>query len=126
MHISFRKMAATDRESVIDLFNYYVENSFAAFPEMTVPYDLFNTLFSPSRTDLQLVACNGAEALIGFGMLHPYKPFSSFAKTAEIVCFIAPDNTRRGVGASLYGNLMDSAKTHGITTILACPPSSAS
>ena len=26
-----------DRKSIIDLFNYYVENSFAAYPETRLP-----------------------------------------------------------------------------------------
>ena len=34
-----------DREAVVDLFNYYVENSFAAFPQEKVPYAFFDVVW---------------------------------------------------------------------------------
>ena len=37
MQIRFDRMAEGDRAAVIDLFNHYVENSFAAYPEEKVP-----------------------------------------------------------------------------------------
>ena|GEM_PF-6174187 len=36
MDYSFRKARDGDMEAVIDIFNYYVTNSFAAFPERKV------------------------------------------------------------------------------------------
>jgi L-amino acid N-acyltransferase YncA len=30
-----------DRKSIIDIFNYYVENSYAAYPETKLPYEAF-------------------------------------------------------------------------------------
>ena len=42
MKIRFEKMGEGDREAVIDLFNYYIENSFAAYPDKKVSYGLFD------------------------------------------------------------------------------------
>ncbi|MHB8052899.1 MAG: hypothetical protein ACYDEZ_06390 [Methanoregula sp.] len=38
---TFSPITDTDREPIIDLFNYYIEHSFAAYPEEKVPYDFF-------------------------------------------------------------------------------------
>ena len=34
-----------DREAVVDLFNYYVENSFAAFPQEKLPCAFFDAVW---------------------------------------------------------------------------------
>ncbi|MHB8788795.1 MAG: hypothetical protein ACYDBT_02825 [Desulfobulbaceae bacterium] len=41
MEYTIRPMAKEDREPLIDIFNYYVENSFAAYPEHKLPYQAF-------------------------------------------------------------------------------------
>ncbi|HQP12426.1 MAG TPA: hypothetical protein PK470_06655 [Candidatus Omnitrophota bacterium] len=46
MKISLAPMSRDDRESVVDIFNYYVENSFSAYPEKKVPYEFFDTLWA--------------------------------------------------------------------------------
>ena len=41
MGYKFSPISSEDREAVIDTFNYYIENSFAAYPETRVPYEFF-------------------------------------------------------------------------------------
>ena len=38
----FDFMAEQYEKGVIDIFNYYVENSFATYPELKLPYEFFN------------------------------------------------------------------------------------
>jgi phosphinothricin acetyltransferase len=44
MEYDFFPLSSNDREEVIDIFNYYVENSFAAYPERRVHYEFFDIL----------------------------------------------------------------------------------
>lgn len=39
-------MSVIDRESVMDIFNYYIENSFSAYPERKLPYEFFDTFLN--------------------------------------------------------------------------------
>ncbi len=41
MGYSISPMAAEDRKPIIDIFNDYVENSFAAYIESKLPYQAF-------------------------------------------------------------------------------------
>ena len=44
MEYSIRPITSEDCEAIMDICNYYVENSFAAYPEKKLPYqaiDLF-------------------------------------------------------------------------------------
>ncbi len=40
MNTNLTPITSDDREQIIDIFNYYVENSFAAHPEQKVPFDV--------------------------------------------------------------------------------------
>lgn len=109
----------SDQKPVIDLFNYYVEKSYAAYPEQRVPYEFF-TLFMNACKDYPSVAIRGAGgALIGFGMLHSHNPLPAFSHTAEITYFIQPEMTGRGLGSEMLAYLEAEGKKRGISRILA-------
>jgi L-amino acid N-acyltransferase YncA len=40
MDYSMSPISNEDREPIIDIFNYYVENSFAAYPETKLSYEM--------------------------------------------------------------------------------------
>ena len=44
MEYSIDSMSNDDRESIMDIFNYYVENTFAAYPENKLPYQEFDKI----------------------------------------------------------------------------------
>lgn len=94
-----------DRKAVIDIFNHYVKNTFAAYPEEAVPYQSFELLRSTAEGYPFLVA-RDEKAALGFAMLRPYSPFAAFSGTAEVSCFVAPDQTGKGIGSQLYHRLL--------------------
>jgi phosphinothricin acetyltransferase len=112
-------MEESDREPVIDLFNYYIRNSFAAYPEEPVSYGFFDHFLKTTRNYPSAVARDRDGKLAGFGMLRPYNPMPVFARTAEITYFLRPDCTGRGLGTSILTQLEAEGKDRGIATILA-------
>ena len=40
--INFEKLDIVHKKEVMDIYNYYAENSFAAYPEQKLPYEFFN------------------------------------------------------------------------------------
>jgi L-amino acid N-acyltransferase YncA len=108
-----------DGNAVIDLFNYYIENTFAAYPETKVPYQFF-TIFQQAYAGYPAVAVKDpAGSLVGFGMLRPHNPMPAFRHTAEITYFIRPELTGKGLGSKILSSLETAGKSQGITTILA-------
>jgi phosphinothricin acetyltransferase len=121
MQIRFEKLGEGDREAVIDLFNYYIENSFAAYPEKKVSYGLFDQFLAltegyPAFTmrDEEQV-----DRIVGFAFLRPYYPLSEFQRAAEITYFIEPGYTGQGIGSRILERITGEAKRKGIDTILA-------
>lgn len=119
MDVRLEPLASRHRAPVIDIFNYYIETSFAAYPDRKVPYEFFDRLLLSLEGYPAFVAEDENNKVLGFGMLRAFLPFSVFSKTAEISYFIRPEATRKGVGDKLLTTLIQKADTRGIKTILA-------
>ncbi len=108
-----------DGNAIIDIFNYYAENSFAAYPECGVPYELFKLFLDMAQGYPFLVAKDGHGRVLGFGFLHPHNHMPVFSLVAEITYFIAPEHIGQGIGSQILERLLDWARENGITSILA-------
>jgi phosphinothricin acetyltransferase len=95
-----------------------VKNTFAAYPEEAVPYQSFELLRSTAEGYPFLVA-RDEKAALGFAMLRPYSPFAAFSGTAEVSCFVASEQTGKGIGSQLYHRLLHEGREMGLRTILA-------
>jgi L-amino acid N-acyltransferase YncA len=121
MKIRFEKMGEGDREAVIDLFNYYIENSFAAYPEKKVPYGLFDKFLKVTEGYPAFTVRDGEceDRLVGFAFLRPYHPLDTFLRAAEITYFLEPRHTGKGIGSKILERITGEARGKGIDTILA-------
>ncbi|HMK49747.1 MAG TPA: GNAT family N-acetyltransferase [Thermodesulfovibrionales bacterium] len=119
MDVRITPLSKDDREGVIDIFNHYVENSFAAYPEHKMPYQFFDSILEMSEGYPAVSVKDEGGNILGFGMLRAYSPFPTFSQTAEITYFIKPGYTGRGIGKRMLHSLIEQAKEKGITSILA-------
>ena len=110
--------SADDGTQIIDIFNHYIENSFAAYPENPVPYEFFGVFLNMAQGYPFLVAKDGNGKVLGFCLLRPHSPMPAFSRTAEITCFIAPEHTGQGIGSRMLESLLIEARVKGITSIL--------
>jgi len=109
----------SDREAVIDLFNHYIEHSFAAYPQEPVPYEFFRVLQEVMGGYPAIAARDRSGTLVGFGFLHPHNPMPTFAHTAEVTYFIRPECTGKGIGSRMLARLEAEGKGLGISCLLA-------
>ena len=116
---SFGPILETDGKAVIDIFNYYVRNTFAAYPEQEVPYEFFGMFLEICKNYPSVVVKDSEEQVAGFGMLRPHNPMPAFRHTAEITYFIRQGETGKGLGTKMLGFLETEGKRQGISTILA-------
>lgn len=119
MNYFINPLKSEDGKRVIDILNYYVENSFAAFPEITLPPQAFEMLMQMSNG---LPSCSISDAngyIIGFGLLRHHNNLPVFLKTAEITYFLDPNCTGKGLGKMMLEWLEDKGKNMKIENILA-------
>jgi phosphinothricin acetyltransferase len=119
MKYSIRPISNEDRESIIDIFNHYVANSFAAYPENKLTNQALDMLLQMSN-GFPTGAINDRNGkIVGFGMLRAHNPMPTFSQTAEVTYFMHPEHTGKGLGKMLLGSLERGAVEKGITNILA-------
>lgn len=116
--ITFENMSEKHRDGVMNIFNYYAENSFSAYPEKQLPIEFYGKFLEmtkgyPSFTILY------ENKIAGFCFLRAYNPFPAFKETAEITYFISKEYTGKGLGKAALDKLEAEAKNIGIKNILA-------
>jgi phosphinothricin acetyltransferase len=108
-----------DAREIMDIFNYYVEKSFAAYPEQRLPVQFFSMVRERSPDYPSVVVKDGNGAIAGFALLHAHNPFPTFSHTAEFTCFVRVGMTGQGLGSRMLHILEEEAKKQGISCILA-------
>lgn len=108
-----------DGHAAIDIFNHYIVNTFAAYPENAVPYEFFGLFMKMAEGYPFLAAKDNGGKLLGFGLLRPHNPIPAFSMTAEITCFLSPQCTGKGIGRSIVERLLSEARQIGLTNVMA-------
>jgi len=119
MDYHIRKVKGKDKEQIISIFNYYVENSYAAYPEHKVDLSFFDKLKELATGYPLYVIDTPKGEIVGFGLMRPYHSFETFRRTAKLTYFLHPAHTRKGLGTKLVSAFTKKAKEIGIDTLLA-------
>ena len=119
MTYNLERMSNHHRTEVIDIFNYYIANEFAAYPEEPVGYDLFDRFLEMTQGYPSVVVEDNSGAVVGFAFLRPYHLASTFRRTAMITYFIMPEHTGKGLGTRILERFVQEARAMAIETILA-------
>lgn len=118
MEYKFEPISSDDREQIVEIFNYYVENSFAACLETRAPPEFFDFMMENCRGYPAFTAKDADGKVLGFALLRPHSPMPVFSRAAEMGIFIHPECRGTGIGRSLVEILVNEAKKKDITTIL--------
>jgi L-amino acid N-acyltransferase YncA len=85
MDFILEQVSVEDGREIIDIFNHYVENNFAAFPESCLPYESFSLFLDMAKGYPFLVAKDGTGKVLGFGFLHPHNPIPAFLRLRRLL-----------------------------------------
>jgi phosphinothricin acetyltransferase len=108
------------RDAVIAILNHYIEETTAAYREEAVGPEFFPLLLEDSAAypAYAIVAEPGRE-VVGFCMLEPLMPISTFSEVAEVTYFLRPDRTGRGIGSLALERLEADAVARGVRRLVA-------
>ena len=118
MDYLIREVTDSDRKPVIDIFNYFIDNSMATYREKRVDDDFFDFFKDNAINDIFYVIEYKTD-IVGFGLIRTHRKADTFNRTCELTYFILPDYTRLGIGTKLLEILIDKAKQNGIDNLLA-------
>lgn len=116
----FERPSPAHRDAVIAILNHYIEETTAAYREEAVGPEFFPALLEDSEAypAYAIVAEPGRE-VVGFCMLEPLMPISTFSEVAEVTYFLRPDRTGQGIGGLALARLESDAAARGITKLVA-------
>jgi L-amino acid N-acyltransferase YncA len=113
-----------DLAAVAAIYNVEVETGVGTFDtEQKGPEHFAHRLEAAAPGDLFLVA-EEAGAVLGFAYSGPFRPRPAYAGTRESSVYLAPAARGRGVGRTLYGELLarlDAAGVHTVMAVVALP-----
>jgi len=116
--VTFEKLNERHKFDVMNILNYYVENSYAAYPEKELSDTFFESIINMTK-DYPAYVVKIDEKIVGFAFIRAYNSFSTFSETAEITYFIDKDYTGKGLGKMILDKIEEEAKAKGICNILA-------
>ena len=120
MDISFEKMEIHHSKEVIDIYNYYVENSTAAFPTVPQTEERCKLFLDIGKNyPVYVIKEKNKDKVIGFCFLGPYSLHDSFNKTAAVTYFIDHNYIGIGVGSQCLKRLELDAKSMKIDKLVA-------
>ncbi|AOT68975.1 GNAT family N-acetyltransferase [Geosporobacter ferrireducens] len=119
MNFTFENLKLEHQEAVVSILNYYIEETFAAYREEAVKNEHFLKFIDDSEVHCGYAIKNSQNGVVGFCLLEPYGSYSTFSEVAEIMYFIHPDYTGKGVGTLALEKLEVEAKKRGIKKLLA-------
>lgn len=119
MDYRIEPLVEADRFPVLDIFNYYVDNSFAAFPDQQAPPAFFDSILELALGYPALAARTGAGEVAGFAFLRAFLPFSTLRRTAQSSIFLAPGHAGKGLGTRLLAALVQGAVERDVDSLVA-------
>lgn len=117
MDIHFNKLTEKYKKETIDIFNYYIEHTTAAYRSEKVDYDFFSALVDENVVSAYAVM-NNSNDVIGFCMLEKYKNIQTFNELGDCMYFIKPEMTGKGVGREIVSLLENDAKRRGMKKVV--------
>ena len=114
-----RLATESDASGIAEVFNYYITNGFAAYPESPVDAQFLTRLRSLTGAYPIYVIESSEQTVVGFATIRPYHFADSLRRTAEVAYFILPGHTGHGLGSRVLAMLEADAKSSGVDTFLA-------
>jgi phosphinothricin acetyltransferase len=114
--VKIRYARLSDLPALVDIYNFYIENSHATFAEQPVTLEERQEWFlkykesGPYRC---LVAEEAGETL-GCAYSSIYRNHPAFRETVETSIYLSPKARGRGLGTKLYADLFDRLKDEPI------------
>lgn len=116
-----RAALETDLPQVVEIYNYYVQNTVITFDldkqklgDWVEKFRWLQGLQLPF-----LVAVSPSGTLLGFAYVAPWRQKAAYKRTVEDTIYLRPAATGKRIGSQLMSRLIDDSKAAGVKEIVA-------
>lgn len=109
---SLRAATSADAAGVVSVYNHFVLRSLATFEESELSaIEMATRIADVQASGLPwLVAIDDPNTVVGYAYASPWQSRVGYRFTVEVSVYVAPDQTNRGLGSSLYVRLFETLK----------------
>lgn len=119
MKITFEKLEKKYQKEIVDIFNYYIENTTAAYREEAVSKDFALNFLEGPDIFRSFVIKTVENKIVGFCLLEQHSANPVFSGVAEVMYFIHHKYTDKGIGSLALEKIEEEARKIGVKKLLA-------
>ncbi len=127
--LCIRQVEPRDYQSILDIYNHYIEHSHVTFdvePIALAERSEWFAMFAPAGRYRMFVAQLGS--VVGYACSTPFRPKEAYATSVETTVYVDPAHTGKGLGRRVYEPLLEALESedaHRAYAVIALPnPSS--
>ena len=113
-----RHVKITDAEQICNIYNHYVIHSTATFEEEEVTEDEMRIRIKQLTRRFPWLVYEVENELKGYAYATDWKPRTAYRYSAETTVYVKPDSIGKGIGATLYQQLISEMKTLSYQTLV--------
>lgn len=128
VQVSFLEITEAYLPQVLEIYNYYIENSTATFHIQPLTLEEMRRIVFFTDPRLKTYIALDRENLAGYCILGRYKEREAYAITAEVTIYLHPKYTSRGIGSQALQFIEKLARENQFHSLLSgiCGENSAS
>lgn len=117
MNIRFADLS--DCDAITRIYNYYIRETTITFEEQEIDATEVAARLSEIREiGLPWLVSEDSEGLTGYAYASKWKGRCAYRYSVESTIYLAPGKTGNGIGARLYGALLDQLRSKSIHSVI--------
>lgn len=113
--VQHRPARLDDARRIAAIYNHYVRETVITFEEVPVTDDeMASRIATVLGAGFPWLVATAGEQVVGYAYGGPWKPRSAYRFTTETTVYLAPDHVGQGLGAPLYGALIERLSLLGL------------
>ena len=117
---NIRKVEIADAKAIVDIYNYYVENTAISFETEPLTVNEMAERIKDISSKFPYFVYEKDGKILGYCYAHQWKERAAYSKTLETTIYIDKDATRQGLGRIMVKLLIDLCRNKGYRALIAC------
>lgn len=115
-----RKVKLEDAESIVNIYNKYIENTTVSFETEPLSADQMRQRISDISSHYPYFVYEKEGKVLGYAYVHLWKERAAYSKTLETTIYLTPEEKHCGVGTELMKHVIDECRQLGYRVLIAC------
>ena len=115
-----RKVALTDAQEIVDIYNYYIENTDISFEVESLKCKDMENRIEKIMAKYPFIVYEEDNKILGYAYLNEFRSRVAYSLTVESSIYVNKDYCSPGIGERLYKDIISLGKEYGFHVIIGC------